>query len=224
MESSKQVRDYDRDPIIIIDRMPEISFWTLAVFFLIAVILVSLFVPTAKDLDWEYTISYFAIMYGTFFIFLKSKITKIRTITLYNERIVRQWDERILEMPIGDIKEVKKSFLDFYDSRQKTLTFYKPLLYLLTPISLLLQHPTLIGLKHIYKLLHGFSNTSIFDTIVLFAKNEEMIAIFISTDELKNELKEYLQLKGYDIDNLPMFYTNMYSPDEITHYFNKKDK
>jgi len=224
MESTKQVRDYDKDPIIIIDRMPEISLWTLATFFLIAVLLVFLFVPTAKNLDWEYTITYFTIMYGITFVFLKSKITKIRTITLYNEKIVRQWDERILEMLIGDVKEIKKSFLDFYDSRQKISGFRASYFKLLLPLYVFIVHPILISFKHVYKILHGFSNTSIFDTVVVFGTNEEMIAIFIPTNELKNELKEYFQLKGYDIDSLPIFYTNMYSPDEITHYLNKKDK
>lgn len=220
---SNSQRDYDKEPIVIIDRMPEISFWTLAIFFLIALVLVSLFVPIAKDLNWEYTISYFAVMYGITFIFLKNKITKTRTISLYNEKIIRQWDERVLEMPVREIREVRKSFLDFYDSRQKALTLYKPIYYLLMPISFLLQHPTLIVIKFIYKTLHGFSNTTILDTLVLFDNDEGMIAIFIPTNELKNELKEYFLLKGYDIDNLTMFYTNMYSPDELTHYFNKKD-
>ncbi len=220
---SNSQRDYDKEPIVIIDRMPEISFWTLAIFFLIALVLVSLFVPIAKDLNWEYTISYFAVMYGITFIFLKNKITKTRTISLYNEKIIRQWDERVLEMPVREIREVRKSFLDFYDSRQKALTLYKPIYYLLMPISFLLQHPTLIVIKFIYKTLHGFSNTTILDTLVLFDNDEGMIAIFIPTNELKNELKEYFLLRGYDIDNLTMFYTNMYSPDELTHYFNKKD-
>lgn len=218
-------RDYDKDPIIIVDRMPEISFWALVIFFLIALVLVSLFVPIAKDLNWEYTVSYFAVMYGITFIFLKSKITKIRTISLYNEKIVRQWDEHILEMEVKEIREVRKSFLDFYDSRQKALTLYKPIYYLLMPISFLLQHPTLIVIKSIYKILHGFSNKTLFDTVVIFDINNEMIAIFIPTSELKEELKIYFMEKGYgDIDDLSIFYTNQYSPDELTHYFNKKDK
>jgi hypothetical protein len=51
-----------------------------------------------------------------------------------------------------------------------------------------------------------------------------MIAIFVPTNELKEELKEYFSLKGYNIDELSMFYTNQYSPDELTYYINKKDK
>ena len=93
------------------------------------------------------------------------------------------------------------------------------------PISFLLQHPTLIVIKFIYKILNGFSNKTLFDTVVIFDKNHEMIAIFIPTNELKEELKIYFMEKGYgDIDDLSIFYTNQYSPDELTHYFNKKDK
>ncbi len=216
-------RDYDKDPIVIIDRMPEISFWTLVIFFFIALLMVFSFIPIANDLDWKYAILYFIGMHGTFFIFLKNKITKIRTISLYNEKIIRKWDDEFLELYWQNIISVKKSFLDFYDNRQKALVLYKPIYFLLTPISVLLQHPTLIIIKFIYKVLNRFSNIGIFDTLVLFSSDENMIAIFISTNELKSELKEYFILKGYEINNLTMFYTNMYSPDEITYYLNKKD-
>jgi hypothetical protein len=62
-------RDYDKDPIVIKDRMPEISFLVIAIFFLIAIIFVFLFVPIKEDLNWEYTIGYVTIMYGGLFVF-----------------------------------------------------------------------------------------------------------------------------------------------------------
>jgi len=217
-------RDYDKEPIVIIDRMPEISFWTISIYFFIAIVLVILFIPIKENLDIKYIILYSTIMYGITFLFLKSKITKIRKITCMNNKIVRQWDENILEMKFENITQIKKSFLDFYDSRQKALSVYRPIYYLLTPISLFLQHPILLVIKFIYKSLHGFFNNTIFDTIVLFDKNSEIMAIFIPTDTLKKELEEYFLVYGYDLNDLSIFYTNMYSPDEITHYFNKKEK
>jgi hypothetical protein len=123
-----------------------------------------------------------------------------------------------------NIKNVKKSFLDFYDSKQKVLSFYKPIYYLLFPVTLLFHHPILIFLKFMYKLLYKFSNTSIFDTVVFFDKNDEMITVFIESIEDKERINEYLKNIGYEeMVKLHIFYTNMYSPDEITHYFNKKD-
>jgi hypothetical protein len=75
-----------------------------------------------------------------------------------------------------------------------------------------------------YKLLYKFSNTSIFDTVVFFDKNDEMITVFIESIEDKERINEYLKNIGYEeMVKLHIFYTNMYSPDEITHYFNKKD-
>lgn len=217
-------RNYDKDPIVIIDRMPEISFLALMTYFFIALIVVLIFVPTKENLDWKYFAVYSLIMYGSTFIFLKNKITKVRTITCRQNVITREWNEKILEIPISNIRKVKKSFIDFYDSKQRVLPLYKPIYYLLTPLSIFLQHPTLVIIKYIYKYFKGFSNTSLYDTIIIFDQSDEMVSIFIPTNEQKIELQDYFLNKGYHLDSLPVFYTNMYSPDEITQYINKKDK
>ena len=51
-----------------------------------------------------------------------------------------------------------------------------------------------------------------------------MIAIFIATLEEKEELRKYFFQKGFNVDNLSIFYTTDYAIDELTNYFNKKDK
>ena len=217
-------RDYDKEPIVIVDRMPEISFWGIMIFVIIAVFIIDFFVPTNKNVDINEMIVYFVIMYLPVFYFIKSRIKKHRKIILYNSNIIREWDDETIKIDLNDIKEIKKSFIDFYNGRQKALTLYIPIYYLLLPLSILFQHSTLVVVKYVYKLFKGFSNKTLFDTVVIFDDNDEMIAIFIPTNELKDELNNYFLEKGYgDIDKLSIFYTNQYSPDELTHYFNKKD-
>lgn len=217
-------RDYDKNPIVIEDRMPEISFLIISIFFLGAIIFVLLFIPFKENLDFKYIILYGLLMYGTTFYFLKSRIKKHKKIIFQNNSIVREWNDDKLEIKCSDIKNIQKSFIDFYNKKQEALDLYRPIYYLLLPLSILLQHPVLIVVKYFYKVVKGFSNRSLFDTIVIFDKNEEMIAVFLATLEEREALKEYFLKKGFDIDNLSMFYTNQYSPDELTYYFNKKDK
>ena len=154
--------------------------------------------------------------------YLKSKIIRNRTITFSNNEIVKNWNNFKLEIKLEKIEEIKKSFIDFYDKKQKINGFRKIFFILIFPLYFILFHPLLVIVKFSYKTFKSLSNKSLFDTIVVFDKNEEMIAIFIATLEEKEELRKYFSQKGFDIDNLSIFYTNQYSPDEITDYINKK--
>jgi len=224
MENKKQTRDYDNEPIVIKDRMPEISFIVIMIFIIFAIILINIFITTNENVDILKMIIYFSIMYFPVFYFLKSRIKKHRKIFLYQNEIVREWNDEKLNISLDNVKDVKKSFIDFYSSKQKTLILHKPIIYLLSPLILLIQHPFYIVIKFLYKLFNNFSNKSLFDTIVIFDKNEEMIAIFIATLEEKEELRKYFFQKGFNVDNLSIFYTTDYAIDELTNYFNKKDK
>ncbi len=217
-------RDYDENPIIMKDRMPEISFWGIMIFIIIGISVINIFIPTGKNVDENNIIIYFLIAYIPTFYFIKSRIKEHRNIIFYTDHIVREWDDESLKLNWKDIVKVNRSFIDYYNKSQRVSQLYVPFLYILLPISFLLQHSTLIAIKYIYKLLKGFSNKSLFDTVVVFDEDDNMITTFISTNELKDELNTYFLEKGYgNIDDLPIFYTNQYSPDELTNYFNKKD-
>jgi hypothetical protein len=221
MENIQKIRDYNKDPIIVIDRMPEIGFWFFMAFAMIPFGSVLLWMHlTNREIDWIHVAISLIIMYVPTYFYLKNKMATTRTIFLMQQEIVRTWDNEILKVSWDNIKSVKKSFIDFYDKRQRVFVFIKFLIPIYAPIMLLIAHPYLIFIKFIYKIFSSFSNTSIYDTVVLFGTNDEMIAIFIPTNEIKNELKEYFLLKEYDIDNLPMFYSVSYTFDGI----NKKDQ
>jgi hypothetical protein len=61
-------------------------------------------------------------------------MTKDRVIIFYNNSIIRQDKSEVLEIKEKDISEIKKTFIDFYDKRQKVLNAYKPIYFLLTLI------------------------------------------------------------------------------------------
>jgi len=222
----EKMRDYDKEPIVIEDRMPEISFWFFMAFALIPLGLITLWMHlSGKEIDWTHLSISLSILYLPTYFFLKSKIAKIRIISLSSHKIVRKWNDEILEIRWSDVKDIRKSFIDFNDKKQKIdETRFKLFSWLFTPFAILIAHPYLIVIKFIYKIFNRFSNKVIFDTIVIFDKNEEMIAIFIATLEEKEELRKYFSQKGFDIDDLSIFYTTDYAIDELTHHLNKKDK
>jgi len=216
-------RDYDKEPIVIVDRMPEIGFWFFMTFAIVPLFLVLFWMHfTGREIDWIHVMVSLAILYIPSFFYLKSKIGTDRSIALKEHEIVRTWNNEIVKVSLNNIDNIKKSFIDFYDKRQEVFPIVKHLMPVYAPLMLLLVHPYLILVKSMYKILLGFSNNSLWDTIVLFDKNGEMIAIFISTIELKEEIKEYFLLKGYDTDNLSMFYSTSYVFDGINNFL--KDK
>jgi hypothetical protein len=219
-----QFRDYDMEPIVIEDRMPEISFIYFIFLTLIPLSIILLWMHLGeKKIDWTHVAISLSILYLPTYYFLKSRIANFRTISIDNTSITRNWDDNAFKIKWTDIKNMKKSFIDFYDNNQKIdETRKKIFFWLYSPVYILVGHPYLIFIKYFYKVAKGFSNKSLFDTIVIFDKNEEMIAIFIATLYEKEELREYFSQKGFDIDNLSIFYTTHYAIDELTYYM--KDK
>ncbi len=219
-------RDYDEEPIVIEDRMPEISFihFMFLTFIPLSIILLWMHI-SGKRIDWTHVLISMSILYLPTYYFLKSKIAGFRTISLNSTNITRNWDEDIAKIDWIEVKSIKKSFIDFYDRNQAVKGARKKIFFLLySPVYVLVDHPYLICIKYLYKIFKGFSNKSLYDTIVIFDKNGEMIAIFMATLEEKKELKKYFLQKGFDIDNLSIFYTTHYAIDELTYKINKKDK
>lgn len=227
MEEEKEKnmkRDYDREPIVIEDRMPEISFIYFIFLTLIPLSIILLWMHlSGKKIDWTHVAISLSILYLPTYYFLKSRIANFRTISLDNTSITRNWDDNLLKIKLTNVKNVKKSFIDFYDKNQKIdKTRRKLFFWLYSPAYVFVGHPYLIFIKYFYKAVKGFSNKSLFDTIVIFDKNEEMITVFIATLEEKEALREYFSQKDFDIDNLSIFYTTHYAIDELTYYM--KDK
>jgi hypothetical protein len=216
------LRDYDKEPIVIVDKIPEIVFLVNVINILIGIFLILLLIPSKLDNnEFMNRIIYTIVMWIPFFLFLKSRVYKHRVIKLYNGCVIREHDKHTLKIAWENNLNIQKTFIDFYDKNQKTSGFIALFQITLTPIFLLFV-PILLFIKYIYKIFHRFSNKMIFDTIMIFDKNNNIISIFIPNKKDKEELSEYFRHRFVDIDDLPIFYTFLYSHDEITHFFNRK--
>jgi len=217
-------RNYDKEPIVIEDRMSEISFIYFIFLTLIPLSIILLWMRlSGKIIDWTHVAISLSILYLPTYYFLKSRIKKHKKIIFQNNSIVREWNDDKLEIKCSDIKNIKKSFIDYYDKNQKIdKTRRKLFFWLYSPVYILVGHPYLMFIKYFYKVGKGFSNKSLFDTIVIFDTNEEMIAVFIATLEEREVLRKYFSQKGFDIDNLSIFYTTHYAIDELTYYTREK--
>lgn len=214
-------RDYDKNPIVIVDYLPVISLWifvSLAILPLIAIVLHKQFV--GERIDWSYILTSLFIIYIPTYSFLKNRVLKKRMIVCYDNKIVRQWGDELLEISLENIVIIKKSFIDYYDKKQEAIPIVKPILFLLSPLMAIL-HIFVLVIKYVFKKSNNFSYTPIMDTLVVFSKDDAMIGIFISNTSFYEEIKEYFLLKGYDLATLAMFYTTLYSFDPMTNNFNK---
>ncbi|WP_421716825.1 hypothetical protein [Arcobacter arenosus] len=198
-------RDYNKDPIVINDKMPNIGFFMFlcsAIFPLIITLLYMKF--NNQEIDYTHLSISLSIIYIPSFIFLSSKLAEKKTIKLYEDKIERIWDKNILNFSINENTEVKKGFIDYYDKTQEApdwvLILY-PFIYLFAKF---IYQPYLILVKLIYKNFNKLTNKDIYDTIFVF-NDDKVISIFIENKENFNELKDYFSKKNIDLSNIKTF-------------------
>jgi hypothetical protein len=216
--------DYDDNPIIITDYLPYLSLIFFYVYALIPIlVLLSFMLLNNKTIDWTHvSISISVLGYPTYF-FLKNRADQVREIYFYGDKIVRTWGDDSLEINIHEITNIKKSYIDFIDKKQEAIMLYKPLFWLLSPIVLFIFQPIFIILKRVFKSIKKFDNTDLFDTLVIYNKEGDFIAIFIPDVTTKNDLTDYFSNQNLSLDDLKVLFATSYSPDPITNYINSKD-
>ncbi len=221
MKNETSERDYDKNPIVIEDRMPEIGFWFFMSFAIIPLCVV-LFImqQTGIKIDWTHVLISASIIYIPGFFSLAVNMPKDKKIKFYENKIVREWDEKLLELNFNEELDFQIGYIDFYNKRQEANDFVKLLLPIYYPIVAFIQHPYLLIIKTIYKSINKFNNKKKFDTLYIFNKTE-MIAVFIESDLIEKDLKKYLSLKSIDITLLETFYTTSYVFDGMNNFINK---
>jgi len=214
-------RDYDKEPIIIKDKLPNIVFINMLIAVSIGIATVLTFIKIKQDLNIAYFISIFVTSWLGFFFILISKVSKDNKIIFTNNKIIRT-GKTPLSINIANISSFKKTFIEFYDKSQEVLPSYRWIYTLLLPFSILIQHPMLIITKFIYKTICGLSNKSIIDTLMVFDDNNNFISVFVTQKNEFDELENYFQKNGLNIHEAEFYYTNQYSIDEVTSFFNNK--
>jgi len=186
-------RDYDKEPIIIEDYNYIFYIMYLIIGALIIFYIYSIN-PFGHDDSHSRThrfnfVIFIVIVPGLFYYYriMKSK----RDILLTNNKITfREKDIIIEEIDISNIKFIKKTFHDYYIKGQEATEIESLLLYILLPIILPIQ---LINkfLFHFFK--DGFKSYKLFDSIILFDKNDKFINILATTNNQYNELEIYMK-------------------------------
>ncbi|MDR0468111.1 MAG: hypothetical protein LBG67_04595 [Campylobacteraceae bacterium] len=216
----QNIRDYDKEPIVIDDKLPKIVY----VYIATIILLTTLFVLNFMSIEESKSLTAFSIVsWLTCIYFMCSLILKNNKIVLTDSAILREGVHN-LKIEIKDIVSIRKTFIDFYDKSQTATLTGQIMHFFLLPFTILIMHPMLILTKFIYKIIFGLSNKSINDTIMIFDEDENFISIFIGNKSEYLEIEEYFKRVGFDIKNAEFYYTNQYSCDEITHYFNTKNK
>jgi hypothetical protein len=217
MESPKQVRDYDKDPIVIEDYNP--FFMALLAFSVVPVMIyVYIYNPggTSEESLFRNMIIIIPIMMYPYFMgYFKAK--RKRRIILSNQTIQSLHEDIVLEnIELYKITDIRKTYSDLYHKSQYASEFGKLMSYLIFPI-VFLGHLILILNKflfHIYK--NGVKSYRFFDAIIIFEK-EKFINILPSTSAEYMEVQRYFKEKcNLDIQNIKAYF-------EIGHLHEKID-
>lgn len=197
--------DYNKNPIIIEDKMPNIGFFMFlctAIFPLVAII--GYMKINNQMIDWIHVSISLAIIYIPTYFLLAMKIAEKKTIKLFEDSIERMWDEDILKISIIKEIKLKKGFIDYYDKSQEVPTFIlllKPIFY---PLMKIIYQPYLLLVKLIYKKINNFTYLEKNDTLYLFSENN-VISIFIEDVETYNKLSTYFKRKNIDLSDTKKF-------------------
>ncbi len=203
-------RDYDKDPIVIKDKTPEIaSLIFLGDIFIVFSIFFIYMHFAGKTIDWTQVMIMFSIMIIPSFLVQRKILHSNPKITLFEKKMVRSWEDESLEIYWENVETVKKGFIDFYDSKQEALPPVKLLFPIYAPFMILTYHPSVILIKQLIKLLKRY-RFDLFDTLYIFDKDGLKYAIFIDSEELYEELLSYFLYHNIDIKNVRLFYSVSY--------------
>ncbi len=198
-------RDYDQEPIVILDSSHKLSLW---LFFLFALSLYSyvLLKPTSHFTYSNLVISTAIFIFPVLFKSL-SLLRQEQKIILTNTTIIRQWGNDIIEINWSKNTTTQKSFIDFFDQRQTETNWQK---YLGALLNVVYLHPLLLIGKFLYHFHKSrLSSYRLFDTLII-EDHGKTIAILIDNNMVYQELEEYLYSKQIMMDNLAIFYTPFY--------------
>ena len=218
--NTENKRDYDKNPIVIEDYNPKIMYEYINKIFLLGLLVI---IINPFNILWTNMIGGFIGLLIIYYpIYKRYKNLKKRLIILKEENIhVYYKNKKLYKLTIKDINLIEKTYQSFYtkeQSIQKFNGFKKLFAYILNIVLLPLKILDL--LKIIFKkvfLIKNFKtaiNSEIFDSLLLVT-DDEIINILIPTNEIYDELNEYVKEKFFkDIKQLKKNFMFFYI-DEI---------
>ena len=229
MKLSKQVRDYDKEPIVIEDYNP-----LFAVLFACSLIPIMIYVyiynpggTSEASLFRNMIIIIPLSLYPYFNVYLKSR--KKRKIVLTNETIKFYHEDIVIEeIKLSEIVNIKRTYSDMYHKSQHIKWFYSlGALILLLPIVIIekaydllliipVVHIFLISTKYIFHKIKDSKYTyRLFDSFMIYS-NESFINILPVTSQEYEVVRNYFLTKNLgDIQNKKIYF------ELLSHRFEK---
>lgn len=198
--NTENKRDYDKEPIVIEDINPKIMYEYINKIFLLGLLVI---IINPFNILWTNMIGGFIALLIIYYpIYKRYKNLKKRLIVLKEKKIhVYYENKELYKLAIKDINLIEKTYQSFYTKEQSIQKFncFKKLFAYILNIALL-PLKILDVLKIIFKkvfLIKNFKtaiNSKVFDSLLLEA-DDEIINIFIPTNEIYDELNEYVREK-----------------------------
>jgi hypothetical protein len=220
MESTHQVRDYDKDPIVIEDYNP-LFMASLAFSVVPIMIYVYIYNPggtSEQSLFRNMVIIIPLTMYPYFNAYLKSR--KKRKIVLANETIKFNHGNVVIEeIKLSEIVDIKKTYSDIYHKSQYLKWFQSLGLFIVFPLIIISQkfyyllfiipfvHIFLISTKYIFhKIKDNKYKYQLFDSFMIYS-NESFINILPTTSKEYEVVRNYFLTKNLgDIQNKKIYF------------------
>ncbi len=217
METVRQLRDYDKNPIIIKDYNP-LFLAAYNLYFIPLIIYIYIFNPggtSSSSLSFGLLVVVPAIMMPYIRPYFNAKDK--RKIVLSNDSITFYHEDIVLEkIAIEDITDIKKTYSDYYHKSQDVNKVIKVITYILFPLAISIHLALLIS-KVIFHTYHdGYKSYRFFDAIIIFS-DTRVINILPSKLSQYEELNSYFKKQidqSMGIENLDTYF-------EVSHYYEK---
>jgi len=210
MKTVNQLRNYDKEPIIIEDYNPQIAF--LSFIYVIAPIILIFAYFDGHHARYAFSLFFFgALAYRVY-----KRTKNIRKIVLTNTDICYFHDNQLIEkIPIEKITNIQKSFQDYYSSKQELSDLGQFIVLMFFPL-VIIVNTVLVITKFIFQVQKkGLKGYRFFDSIII-KSNETVINIMPITCKKFEEVEKYIdRLNGYRCKNLGIFYKFSYGYENI---------
>ncbi len=209
-------RDYDQEPIVIVDYNPQIAFY-LFIFVLMPLIfsLIYFFGHSARFL---FSFCFFIIPPLKVYLNTKGK----RRIVFTNENIKYYHEENILKIiDIKDITAIRKGFQDYYTKKQNLSDFGYFLTILFFPFIIFVNFGLIITKFFSHIFIFG-SSYKFYDSYFI-NKGDEIINVMPTKEQEYQEVCQYFKdIKNVKCDELKVFLKYSYGYESDLLHLDKK--
>ncbi len=210
-----ELRDYDKEPIIIEDY--NYIFGGMYLIVGAFVVLYFYFINpfgahNEISRNYFFTHAIFIVMIPGLVYYFQIKKAKRKIILTSKSIIFKEGDNTIENIEVNSIKSVQRTFNDYYIKNQKAGELESLFIFVFLIFNLPIQLMNKF-LFHLFK--DGIKSYKFFDSIIIFDDKENFINILPTTNQEWNEIEIYVKNKfNVDLKNSELFFKFNYGNEE----------